>query len=62
MILQQTLMSKCRSCDKIYEFKGEVKTASKNIILNVSLKAMPRPLVFDGLVQTQSLIDLNTLF
>ncbi len=46
---EQTIVAKCRSCGATYEFQGEIRTALKQMLPNISLRAEPMLIAFSGI-------------
>jgi hypothetical protein len=46
---EPAIAAKCRSCGTTYEFQGEIKTALKQMLPNISLRAEPMPIAFSGI-------------
>lgn len=45
---ERAIAAKCRSCGTTYEFQGEIKTALKQMLPDISLRAEPMPIAFSG--------------
>ena len=46
---EQMIVAKCRSCGTTHEFRGEIETALKQMLPNISLRAEPMLIAFSGI-------------